>query len=145
MKKLFGTLFLLIGLGMIGFGITALVDANSRSNSFEGRLGNSINRVYRERNKEEQLIGAGLIGGGMIFFIVGIVMLVTKTKAQRKKEVELEVLRKVNKTMTNESQTENSSKSIDDKFAQLEKLGKLREKGILSEEEFQQQKKKIID
>ena len=145
MKKFFGILFLLIGLAMIGLGVAALVDANSRSNSFEGQIGNTFSEHYRQNNEEQQMAGAGLLGGGVIFFIIGIVMLVTKTKAQRKKETELEVLKKVQVSNNTSSPTDNSTKSMDDKFAQLEKLGKLKEQGLLTEEEFQQQKKKIID
>jgi len=144
MKFFFGILFLLIGLAMIGFGVAALVDANSRSNSFEGQIGNTFSYNYSKNIEEEQMIGAGCLGGGVIFFIIGIVMLVTKTKAQRKNEIELEVFKKVQSSNTS-NQPNNSLKSMDDKFAQLEKLGKLKEQGLLTEEEFQQQKKKIID
>jgi hypothetical protein len=33
----------------------------------------------------------------------------------------------------------------DDSFAQIEKLGKLKEKGLLTQEEFDEQKAKILD
>ena len=145
MKKFFGIIFLLIGLAMIGLGVAALVDANSRGNSFEGQIGNTFSEHYRQNNEEQQMAGAGLLGGGVIFFIIGIIMIVTKTKAQRKKETELEVLKKVQVSNNTSSQPDNSTKSMDDKVAQLEKLGKFKEQGLLTEEEFQHQKKKIID
>lgn len=144
MKKFFGILFLLIGLAGIVLGIATLVDANSMSNSFEGQFDNTIAELFRQKKEEMQTQGVGSLGVGEIFFIIGIVMLVTKTKAQRKKETELEVLKKA-QVSTTSNQTNNSSKSIEDKLAQLEKLGKLKEQGLLTEEEFQQQKKKIID
>lgn len=153
MKKFFGILFLLIGLAMIGLGIVALTNTATRNDSFEGQVGNEFSENYRSNSNEQQMAGVGLIGGGLIFFILGIVMVATKTKGQRKKEAELEVLRKIqlaNNTsqsgQTNTTQTDNSStqKSTEDKFGQLEKLGKLKEQGLLTDEEFQQQKKNIL-
>jgi len=153
MKKIFGILFLLIGLAMIGLGIVALTNTASRNESFEGQVEYEFSENYRSNSNEQQITGFGLVGGGLIFFIIGIVMLATKTKAQRKKETELEVLRKMQQTnnavqsgQTTTTQTDNSStqKSTDDKFEQLEKLGKLKEQGLLTDEEFQQLKKTIL-
>jgi hypothetical protein len=154
MKKFFGILFLLIGLAMTGIGIAALTNTSTRNDSFEGQVRNEFSANYRSNNNEQQMAGLGLIGGGLIFFIIGVVMVATKTKAQRKKEAELDVLRKMQLAnnvapsgQTNKTQTATSSpqKSTEDKFGQLERLAKLKEQGHLTDEEFQQQKKKILE
>ncbi|MFC0772565.1 SHOCT domain-containing protein [Terrimonas alba] len=77
-------------------------------------------------------------------------MVASKSNSQRKKEAELEVLKSMPSYLSQteqkiEAQTvKNFGPSVNDMYAQLEKLGKLKEQGILNEEEFQQQKKKIL-
>lgn len=138
---------------MIGLGIAALTDAAAQNNSIEGEFGNEFSSHYRENNQQQQMAGVSLIGGGLIFFIIGVILVATKTKAQRKKEAELKMLKKQQtNNATQSGQTiivpkDNSltQKSTEEIFGQLEKLGKLREQGILTEEEFQIQKKKLLE
>jgi hypothetical protein len=148
MKKIFGIIFLLIGISLIGIGVETLTKSSTRDKSFEGRFRNEISENYRSDNNERQIAGISLIGGGFLFFIIGIVMLVTKTKIQRKKEVELEVLKKLELSLNSIQlgQTNNSmtQKLPVENFEKIERLGKLKEQGLLTEEEFQQQKKIIL-
>ena len=146
MKKIFGILLLIVGLVMIGLGIAAIVDANSWSQSIEGQLGETFSYEYRNDSAEQKMVGAGLAVGGLIVFIIGISMLVTKTKAQRKQEIELALLKKTGQiSQTADIKTENTTNNIDEKLSQLEKLGKLMDQGLLTQEEFQIQKNKILD
>ena len=150
MKKFFGVLFLIIGLVLVGLGIGLLVELSSRNDSFEGRVRDRFNEHYRSDNDDQQTGGITLIAGGALFFIIGIIMVASKSNSQRKKDAELEVLRSMQSyPAQTEQKTEarsikNSGQSINDVYIQLEKLGKLKEQGILNEEEFQQQKKKIL-
>jgi NADH:ubiquinone oxidoreductase subunit 6 (subunit J) len=153
-KKIFGFLFLLIGLLMIGTGIATVTQSATQDNTIEGRIGNTFSQEYREQNQEKRIVGFGLAGGGLLFFIIGIVMIATKTNKQRENEIELEVIKKMQLAnnftqpeQTNTKQAENAfvQKSTDDKIGQIEKLGKLKEQGLLTDEEFQQQKKKILE
>src|SRR6185295_3677416 len=147
MKKFFGILFLLIGLVMIGGGIAALTDANSKHNSVEGQFGEAFSNSYRERTNQQQIAGASASGVGFILFIIGIVMIASKSKKQKMKEMELATLKKVksdNSLMHWEEKKVDASISHDDMISKIEKLGKLKEQGLINEEEFQIQKKKIL-
>jgi hypothetical protein len=107
MKKAFGIIFLLIGLVMIGLGLVALTDAESRSRSFEGRIGNTFSERYRSNTQQQQLAGFGLIGVGFILLVTGIIMVVTKSNSQRRKEAELAILKQ-----THEQNIIHSSKGL---------------------------------
>jgi tetratricopeptide (TPR) repeat protein len=257
MKKAFGILFLIAGLAMIGLGIVALTNASTMNSTYDGQFRSELNHNYREQNSAQQAIGLGLIVGGLFFFIIGIVMVATKSGSQRRKEAELDAMKKMQamnsqehtaktkqqninidqltkqainlykqkdyhaaisiirraitldpanhslhfnlaclyaltrdaeafssletaieygymnfdkiksymdlewlrnhpdyetfvkngykvKAGSNNSSTAANSNAVDDLYDQLEKLGKLKEKGLITEEEFQQQKKKIL-
>ncbi|NDO95525.1 SHOCT domain-containing protein, partial [Proteus sp. G4441] len=45
----------------------------------------------------------------------------------------------------NNSSSQSSNNSGDDLLSKLEKLGKLKESGVLTEEEFQEQKSKLLN
>lgn len=107
MKKAFGIIFLLIGLVMIGMGVVAITDVQSRSSTFDGQIGNTFSENYRNRNDEQQLVGFGLIGVGFILFVTGIIMVATKSNSQRRKEVELAILKQ-----THEQNIINNSKGL---------------------------------
>lgn len=112
MKKAIGIILLLIGLAMIGLGVVAITDVQSRSSSFEGQIGNTFSENYRSNNEEQQLAGFGLIGVGLILFIVGIIMVATKSNSQRRKEVEFAVLKQTQITNSSNQNTNNGSKTI---------------------------------
>jgi len=149
MRKIVGVIFLLLGLGSVGLGIAALTNASSRNNSYEGQIGNTLSQNYRSQTQQEQSAGVGFVVGGIIVFIVGIYLVVSKSKSQIKQEVELEVIKNMQKTENSkqpekETPTPPNNKSPDDKFSQIERLGKLKEQGLITEEEFQAEKKKIL-
>ena len=143
--------------------VVALSYAKSRNRSFEGQLGNAISQNYRSNNNEQQAVGAGLAGFGIIFFVVGIVLVATKSGSQRKKEIELALLKQMQNKSTPppfnsvppplkqvppplpDVPVTNPKNSMEEKFSNLEKLMKLKELGVLNEEEFQEQKRKILD
>ena len=95
MKKTFGIIFLLIGLLLIGLGIATISYVETRSSSIEGRLGDAFVESYRRQTEEQQTLGTVMIGGGLIIFILGIVMTASKSRSQRKKEEELAYFKKV--------------------------------------------------
>ena len=149
MKKILGIIFLLIGLGCVGLGVAALTSASSRNNSYEGQIGNTLSQNYRTETQAEQSAGVGFAVGGIIVFLFGIYMVVSKSKSQVKQEVELEVIKNMQKAgdskqAENNHQTQPGKMSPEDKFSQIERLGKLKEQGLLTDEEFQLEKNKIL-
>ncbi|MCW3085954.1 MAG: hypothetical protein JWP12_3320 [Bacteroidetes bacterium] len=103
MKKAFGIIFLLAGLVMIILGIAALTNLATKHNTIEDRFGNAINENYYERNQEQQAVGVAFTGCGLIFFIIGIVMVATKSGAQRRKEEELAYLKRTQQSQPSSS------------------------------------------
>jgi hypothetical protein len=146
MKKAFGVIFLLLGLAMIGLGIAALTNLSTRNSSYEGEVRNQFSDSYRSASNGQAVAGLGLVGGGVVFFILGIVMVVSKSKSQRIKDAELKFLKTMhaNDLPPQLTTKENKNSFNDAVFAQLEKLGKLKEKGLITDEEFQEQKKKLL-
>ena len=71
-----------------------------------------------------------LLCAGLILFIIGISNNASKSTKQKVKEMELPDI----KTAT----------VNDDMIGKIEKLGKLKEQGLISEEEFQTLKQKIL-
>src|ERR1043165_6967387 len=112
MKKAFGILFLIIGLAMIGLGIVALTDAASRNSTFDGRIQNEFSYEYRANNNAQQAVGFGLLIGGLFFFIIGIVMVAPKSSSQRKKEAELEAMKRVQSINNSEQTTKTQQQNI---------------------------------
>jgi len=112
MKKFFGILFLLIGLAMIVSGIAAITNVSTRDASFEGKVRDKFSHEYRSNNNDQKSIGAVLIGGGILFFVIGIIMVASKTSAQKRKEVELDVLKKMQPQNINNSSSENDKQKI---------------------------------
>jgi Short C-terminal domain len=151
MKKFFGILFLIIGLVAVGLGIVALTNYSSKNDSFEGRLRDRFNENYHTQNEDQKTGGIVSISVGALFFIIGLIMAASKSNLQRKKEAELEEMKNMQFVRSQpEQKTEpppipKLTPTTDDIFNQLERLAKLKEQGFLSDEEFQQQKKKILE
>lgn len=57
MKKFFGVIFLLLGLGLVGLGIAAFSEAQTRSTSFEGQIGETFSNNYRSQNEQQRTAG----------------------------------------------------------------------------------------
>jgi len=98
MKKTFGIIFLILGLIMIVAGIAALTNSSTRNNSYEGKVQNEFSENYRSNNSQQQAGGGTLFVVGLVFFVLGIVMVATKTKKQRLKEAELIILKNMQST-----------------------------------------------
>lgn len=157
LNKTFGVILLLVGLCMVGFGIAALADVSTRNNSVEGMLANTFSPNYVSANHNEQIVGFILLGIGVILFIIGIIKLVSKGSTKMKEETENKESKKTQpiETTQNSQGTKNESTNVkpiqtetnllsDELFVQIEKLGKLKEQGLITDEEFQEQKKKIL-
>ena len=118
MKKFFGILFLIAG-------FTIAVSWPSFANSCEYYL-------------------PAIIISSFLFF-AGLMFVITKSSSQRKKEAELNSIKNWSHSNAVRLTADALKHREDDEiFIQLEKLSKLKEKGILTEEEFQAQKKKIL-
>ena len=141
MKKIFGICLLLAGLFLIGMGIIALTDFYSRSNTIENQLGDFFSENHRSRNTEQQVFGFLFLIGGTISFVSGIAMVSTKSRSQLNKETELELLKQhYSKGEKSNKFTGNETSNVN----QLELLIKYRQQGYITEEEFQEQKRKLF-
>lgn len=93
---------------MIGGGIVALTEVSTMGNTYEGQFSETFSESYRSSQNEQELIGGALICGGALILIVGLVMTVSKSKKQRKKEIEHSILSRQVKNSHNSSVTEAS-------------------------------------
>ncbi|TDE05816.1 SHOCT domain-containing protein [Flavobacterium sandaracinum] len=147
MKKFFGILFLLIGVFGIGIGIVALTDLATRNRSFEGQIQNEFSETYNEKDNEQQAIGLVLIGCGLLFSILGAVMIASKSKKSKNKLTTVDNTQAANIAVPpiyNNLNTSKQSTKMDEVLNQIERLGKLKQQGLITEEEFQEQKKKCF-
>ena len=152
MKKVFGIIFLVLGLILVGGGVAGLVDLNSKSETFDGRFRDAFNPSYRERNSDQKSASTAAIASGAILFIIGIIMLATNTNIQHKKEVDLATLmhnarlnRASLESANNEASQTNNKADLHEIIQKIEKLGKLKEQGLLTSEEFEFQKAKLLN
>lgn len=137
MKKFLGVLFLVIGLFAIVSGIVAISSIETENRSLEGQVQSEFVEQYKTNQSQNQAAGGALAFSGLLFYITGIVLLVTKTKKQRVMEAELLILK-------NQNITTFVSETKEDNISKIEKLGVLKEKGLLSNEEFEKEKKKLL-
>ena len=147
MKKFFGILFLIIGVFGIGIGIVALTDLATRNRSLEGQIQNEFSETYNEKNNEQQAIGLVLIGCGLIFSILGAVMIASKSKKSKNKLTTVDNTQAANIAVPpiyNNLNTSTHNSKMDDVLNRIERLGKLKQQGLITEEEFQEQKKKCF-
>jgi hypothetical protein len=131
-RKFFGIIFLLIGLVAIGAGIGAVTEVETRSQSVEDQIDVVLSEDHAESNSNQSEGGLIFVIGGLFFVIVGIYRISTKSRSQVRAEAAL---------LNNSSSNNNSS----DIYDQLEKIGRLREQGVISEQEFQTQKKRLMN
>ncbi len=79
MKKIFGTIFLLVGVAFIGLGIFAVTDLNTKKDSFEGKLKQTFDDSYREKNRQQEIVGYASLAGGVIILILGFMKVSAKS------------------------------------------------------------------
>lgn len=72
MKQTFGILLILVSIFLIVAGASALTEANTQSESIEGRVGSTFSANYRSSLEEQQKAGTLSIGAGVILLIIGI-------------------------------------------------------------------------
>jgi hypothetical protein len=147
MKKFFGVLFLIIGILGIGIGIVALTDLATRNRSLEGQFQNEFSENYSEKNNEQQAIGFALIGGGLIFSILGIIMITSKSKKSKEKNAALDYMQTASIPIPSSQHNLNISTQntkMDYALNQIERLGQLKQQGLITEEEFNDLKKKCF-
>jgi uncharacterized alpha/beta hydrolase family protein len=147
MKKFFGILILIIGVFGIGMGIVALTDLGRRNSSFEGQIGNEFSESYNNESFEQQAIGLALIGSGLIFSILGVIMIASKSKKSKSKISAKDNIQIATIPVTGVHDNFNAAtqtSKMDDVLNRIERLGKLKEQGLITEEEFQEQKKKCF-
>jgi tetrahydromethanopterin S-methyltransferase subunit H len=88
------------------------------------------------------IVGLAALIIGLILLIVGIVRVSTKSKSQVRKEAELLAHSKYQAAIISAQNGE--SPTSDEIIENLEKLSLLKKQGILSKQEFEREKKKII-
>ena len=137
MKKFFGVLCLLLGLFGVVIGSFGLASTQAKSQSLKGQVQNEFDERYTSNREGDLAIGGAIASVGVIFYFIGIVLLVTKSKKQRIMEAELELLKSKLTISIHPSHQE-------DTISKLEKLRVLKENGTLNEAEFENQKKKIL-
>ena len=135
MKKFFGILFLLIGVMLMVIGTALIVSANANPLPAEGQSTGTMQNSDRNT-------GRMLMVGGLILFVSGTTIIASKKKTPQKKGIPLET---PTTTPERPEAAPSSIKATNDVLHQLERLTALKEKGTLTEEEFQQQKKKILE
>lgn len=159
MKKVLGIIFIILGLvGIIG-GIVGFQEHTKYHNRFENRLGRTIDSKYNADYEQQKTGMIVVIGLGGVFLISGFRLVSAKSKSQKKMESELlkmkykEEFREVAKEAKASVKPRSTpppyipkpEQKMEDKLAQIEKLGELKEKGLLTDEEFASQKKKLLE
>ncbi|HEX8268481.1 MAG TPA: SHOCT domain-containing protein [Flavobacterium sp.] len=134
MRKFFGVLFLLVGLGLFGIGVAFLTAEETKHSVLETHAIESAQLYQRERT-DLSMAGNGFLICGIAAYIIGIILCVSKSKRQREKEYELGLLQKSQLYALSEEQ---------DIYAQIEKLGRLKAQGLLTEEEFVLVKRRLL-
>ena len=133
MKKFFGTLLLVIGLLAITVSSNAAAKLDCERNRFYHEARYEIDNSYQSTFDSQETAFLFVGGFGLIIFITGLILVVTKTGKQRQLESELTTLRFI---------AEHGVQSSG--VSELEHLFQLKQKGILTEEEFSKAKRKIL-
>jgi hypothetical protein len=133
LNKLLGIVLIIVAVSIFLSGIKTISDYFDRKNSIGGKIGAFISKEYKENLQDELIAGIGLISGGVILFIVGVGMGATKTKSKKNKKYIINL------------EKEYGMMNSEDKYSKLEKIGKYRDQGLLNEEEFNNEKQKILN
>ena len=136
MKKFFGIVLLIAAMFLTGVGVAIITEAEAKSNSYEGQLRSEFSSAYQRRNDEAQAAGGIVMLLSVVCFISGIILCVSKSKKQREKEFELELLQKANLLGLSDQK---------DVYGKIEKLGDLKQQGLLTEDEFNFHKLKLLN
>ncbi len=135
MKKIFGTLLQLIGLVTIIISSIAAKELYYERRILYSEIKSDLDYSYQSQIDSQQIALFFAAAFGIILFIIGLILLITKTKKQRQLEAELTTFKYI---------SENGDEQ-EDAIGNLEKLFELKQKGILTEEEFVATKRKILE
>ena len=130
-------LLLIIGLGLIIWGILGLNELKRQRNAIPERPGYGIPEKDRENLAKDNTIATVLIVVGGRLFLWGLTPLFKPKQAAKTEAV-------VTITPTPPATSSIPNNPNADSIAQLERLAKLKEQGVLTEEEFQKEKSKIL-
>lgn len=133
-------ILLLIGLGLIVWGILGLNELQRQRSLIPERPGYGIPEKDRENLAKDRTIATGLIVLGGLVFLWG---LIPYLKPKQAVQVAPTAAPATPAPSVDAVATAAGNTSTDS-LAQLERLAKLKEQGILTEEEFQKEKSKIL-
>jgi len=133
-------LLLLLGLGLIIWGILGLNEIKRQRNSIPDRAGYGIPEKDRENLAKDKSIAIGLIVAGGLLFLWGLIPSSKPKQATPTKAIAAPASPPAPVVLV----TDVSENTSPDTITQLERLAKLKEQGVLTEEEFQKEKSKIV-
>lgn len=93
MKKFFGVVLLLFGLLLVAVGMFGMGNTKGEVKCIESQIQNEFSQQYKSKLENDLVIGGAVTTVGLLFNILGIVLLATKTTKQRKMEIELDILK----------------------------------------------------
>ena len=101
MKRFLAIIFLLLGVFSISKGVAIQTQVNEKERSVKGQADAEISILY-ERNRDEQtLISSAYLIVGAMLFIIGAILISSKSKSQKKLELEFVNLKKALENYTN--------------------------------------------
>jgi hypothetical protein len=118
-KKIFGTFIIIMGIALMAAGVLIHLDG------------------------EEPELGMGIVVFGLIILIIGITRVSTRSRSQIRREAQIIAHNKFQAAVI-ASQYGGDTMS-DEVVKKLEKLNDLRKHGIISEQEFQAQKDRLLN
>ena len=134
-------ILLLIGLGLIVWGILGLNELQRQRGLIPERPGYGIPEKDRENLAKDRTIATGLIVAGGLVFLWGLIPYLKPKQAAQAAATATPAAAPAPSVDAVAAAAGNTSA---DSLAQLERLAKLKEQGILTEEEFQKEKSKIL-
>ncbi|CAM4254804.1 SHOCT domain-containing protein [Flavobacterium terrigena] len=135
MKKFFGTILQLIGLVTIIVSSIATTELVCERKMLYSQIKSELDYSNKTQIDSQEIALLFAAAFGIILFVIGLILLITKTKKQRQLEAELTTFKYI---------LENGEEQ-DNAIGDLERLFELKQKGILTEEEFGAIKRKLIE
>lgn len=142
-RKVLAIVMLFVGLAFLIHGIDTLNKLDTLNSSTPGRLANTFSNNYRMEYANAKTNGQTNVTFGIIL-IIGSILLFATSKSTKRNDSLINTTRNNQPIAQLQAFEPSTSLSPNERFSQLEKLGKLRDQGILSDEEFQKEKKRIL-
>lgn len=147
MKSVIGAIIVLIGLAMTIFGVGGFMQAANRENSLEHKIGSTVSSEYRENHDSEKMTfgGVAIVGVVLLFYGFSVRRSASREKLHKRHHKELKDIAAANQSNnTAPAPPPLVKKSEDDKLEKLKKLGELKDSGVLTQEEFEKEKAKLL-